>query len=458
MTVGGVVPGQRGLQESTGAPLGATPSGPPVQARHVALLVAALAAASLGAAWWLKSPCTDTPWVDEFQYRHYCYSDVLPLWFGKGLENDVVPYVGERPWSENEYPVLTGFYMWGAAKVTTDLHDYMVVSFLGLIAAGGASTLALVRLLPRPAILTWVLVPTVPIHGLTNWDFLAVAAACWGWFEWTRGRRFSSALLFGLGGAAKLYPAFFLPFLFLDAVRERDRKAMAWTLAGGTLGLGVPNAAVAVADRQGWWHTYRFHLDRHPDFETPWEAFVKHHLQPRFPDYDWGQDWADLVGEIGAVVLLLTAGWLAWRMWRHRLDALVAGGVFTLAFCLINKVYSPQYTLWVLPLLLLLRSAWVPLGIFVAADTANFWIRYKLFTPPDSEGGWDAAWDQWSKVAVNVRWLGLAWATWTILRRHGVVPRRAKPLEFESMQAEAQPAGPDEDPAKPSTPSPSPPA
>ena len=430
-----------------------------MQARHVALLVAVLAAASLGAAWWLKSPCTDTPWADEFQYRHYCYSDVLPLWFGKGLENDVVPYMGERPWSENEYPVLTGFYMWGAAKVTTDLHDYMIVSFLGLIAAGGASTLALVRLLPRPAILTWVLVPTVPIHGLTNWDFLAVAAACWGWFEWTRGRRFSSALLFGLGGAAKLYPAFFLPFLFLDAVRERDRKAMAWTLAGGTLGLGVPNAAVAVADRQGWWHTYRFHLDRHPDFETPWQAFVKHYLEPRFPDYDWGQDWADLVGEISAVVLLLTAAWLAWRMWRHRLDALVAGGVFTLAFCLVNKVYSPQYTLWVLPLLLLLRSAWVPLGIFVAADTANFWIRYKLFTPPDgTDGGWDAAWDQWSKVAVNVRWLGLAWATWTILRRHGVVPRRAKPLEFESMQAEARPATADGDPAKPSTPSPSPPA
>lgn len=408
-------------------------------------LIAALAAASLGAAWALKAPCTTTPWDDHFQYRNYCYSDVLPLWFGKQLSEDAVQYVEV----ENEYPVLTGWFMWGVAKVTTDLEDYMVWSFLLLLLAGGLSTVALARLLPRELLLAWVLVPAVPLHGLTNWDLLAVAFACWGWHEWVKGRPTSSSLLFGLGGAAKLYPAFFLPFLFLAGVRAKDLRTTLKVALGGFLGLVVPNLVLAIWTPHGWWATYRFHLDRHPDFETPWQAFLDHFLRPIFPDYDWGTDWRILVGRITLVVLAATFAWMAWLLWRPLparpavkdpggpasvpglLNPLVAGGMFTLAFCLVNKVYSPQYTLWVVPVLLLMRAAWKPFIGFVAFDAVNFWVRYRLFTPPPGQSeGWNPAWDDWSLLAVNARWAFLAWATWTIVRRQGLVPRRAVPADL----------------------------
>jgi hypothetical protein len=381
-------------------------------------VVAVAAGVSLGAAWVLKEPCIDTPWDDHFQYRNYCYSDIQALWTGKGLDRDVTQYVDQ----ENEYPVLTGWFMQLSAFLTDDLHDYLVVSFLLLLACGAGTTVGLWRAgLPRELVLAWCLVPTLPIHGLTNWDLLAVVFAVWGWALWRRGHPLWSGLCFGLGGAAKLYPAFFLPFLFLAALQARDRRAASRVFLGGFLGLGVPNLIVAWMSFDGWFATWTFHAGRHPDFETPWQAFVEHFLRPIFPDYDWGTDWRHLVDRISITLMLAVTVWLGTRVWNRRLDGLVAGGVFSLAFLLVNKVYSPQYTLWAVPLLLLLGAAWRPLMLFVTADFVNFLVRYRLFTPPEGQSsGWNPAWDDWSLLAINARWAFLAWATWTVVRRHGI--------------------------------------
>ncbi len=384
-----------------------------------AWLLALLAATSLGLALLLKAPCVDTPWRAEYQYRHYCYTDLLPLWSGKGLDHDALPYLDEP----NEYPVLTGAFMWVAAKLTTGLHEYLVLSFALLLVAGGASTLALVRQLPREAFLAWTLAPTVPLHGFTNWDFLAIAAGLWGWHHWRQGRPFTAALLFGLGGSAKLYPALVLPFLAVDAWRRRDRRGLGAVGGGAFLGLAVPNLLLALATPRGWWGTYRFHLQRVPDFETPWQALLRPALKPLFPDYDWGHGWDHLVG--GLSLALVAASFLALlaRSWRRRVDPLVAGSLFTLAFFLFSKVYSPQYSLWVLALLLLVRADWKAVLVFVVADAANVWIRYNLFTPRPGETAWNDDWMPWSRLVIGVRWLALAWATWSVLRRHLDVSR-----------------------------------
>lgn len=409
----------------------------PAVPRWAAVAVVAVACAlSLGAAWGLKHPCIDTDWQDHFQYRNYCYSDVQALFTGKGLDRDRAQYTQEF----NEYPVLTGWFMQGVAKLTTGLHDYMVWSFVLLLGCGALTTAGLWRAgLPKELVLAWCIVPTVPIHGLTNWDLLAVAFAVWGWALWRRGHAFTSALLLGLGGAAKLYPAFLLPFLFLGAVRDRDRRQGARIVLGGFIGLVLPNAIVASLDADGWYATYRFHAQRHPDFETPWQAFLDHFLRPVFPHYDWDAGWRHLVDKASFTLLLAATVWLGTRVWLRRVDALAAGGLFSLAFLLVNKVYSPQYTLWAVPLLLLLRARWRPFVLFVAADFANFLVRYRLFTPPDGQAeGWNPAWDDWSLLCVNLRWVFLAWATWTAAVRAGALPpRRAVPVAA-GAQANAQ--------------------
>jgi uncharacterized membrane protein len=262
----------------------------------------------------------------------------------------------------------------------------------------------------------WAASPALIAHAFTNWDLVAVACAAWGWLSWRQGRPGQSAFWFGLGGAAKLYGAFFLPFLLLAVVLERNQRKILHVLAGGFVGFGVPNLAVLASplflDRAGgnhaydnWWGIWKFHARRSPDFETPW-SLVNHYGREWYPDWNWGEGFDQFARTTVAITMAATLLVLAWRQWRFGLDPLVAGGLFVLIFLLVNTVYSPQYTLWALPILILLRGHWIPLLAFVLADFANFLVRYKLFTPPKGQKeGWNDDWMPWSRFLVATRWL-----------------------------------------------------
>ena len=65
-------------------------------------------------------------------------------------------------------------------------------------------------------------------------------------------------------------------------------------------------------------------------------------------------------------------------MQRH-LDALAIGAATTAAFLLTNKVYSPNYDLWIVPFFVLIplaRSHWLTFG---AADIGIFTLVYGQF-------------------------------------------------------------------------------
>src|SRR5690606_24675926 len=70
-------------------------------------VVLALAALVFAVHWIQKSPCQDGAWVDLEQYRYYCYTDVLALYYAEGLHEGKVPYADHPV----EYPVLTGAFM-----------------------------------------------------------------------------------------------------------------------------------------------------------------------------------------------------------------------------------------------------------------------------------------------------------------------------------------------------------
>lgn len=408
---------------------------------RLAVAVILLGGFALGAGYVLHDTCSYTPWDDNWQYEHYCYSDVLPLWFGHHLNEGAVPFLDGPKYDDTmEYPVLTAGFMWGAARLAhhtleplgvPPLQAYMELSFALLTLAGALSIWAMWHLRPDPArLFAWILSPALLIHGLVNWDFLAVAAALSGWLAWRRDRPFLAALLFGLGGAAKLYPAFFLPFLLVAMLQRRDAPGAGRVVLGGTLGFGVPNLVFAIPAFGPWMDMWRFQANREPDFETPWQSALQPFLRWAFDlVYDAGF-WITFASLVGLIVMATALAWLALRVGRGRLDPLVAGTILTMVFLLVNKVYSPQYTLWALPLLLLVEARWTPLLLFVAADTANFLVRYPLLaSPPGSD-----EWDRWSALAVNLRWLFLLWCTWGVVRRHVFVrPMRRAPQKKESQ-------------------------
>jgi uncharacterized membrane protein len=215
----------------------------------------------------------------------------------------------------------------------------------------------------------------------TNFDALAVALACGGMLAWTRRRPGLAGVLFGLGAAAKLYPLFVLgPLLLLGL---RTGKLRGWTTAALSAALAwmAVNAPIAVLYPEGWREFFRLNATRPADHDTVYFAF-------RIL-FDWqGFDGPLPPGEppriLNAVTLLLFAlvcvavtviALTAPRRPRvASLTFLVVAG-----FLLTNKVWSPQYSLWLVPLAILAIARWRTLLLWMAVDAAVWYPRMQYF-------------------------------------------------------------------------------
>src|SRR5580693_10307732 len=53
-----------------------------------------------------KAPCRSGAWnYYAKQFQDSCYTDIYPLYYGEGLYNKQVPYIGHPPAHPVEYPV-----------------------------------------------------------------------------------------------------------------------------------------------------------------------------------------------------------------------------------------------------------------------------------------------------------------------------------------------------------------
>ena len=365
---------------------------------------------------------------DRALWTGLCYSDVAFLYRERGLSGGLA--YRDAPL---EYPVLTGAVMQASAYLaravtgpdpdaapvpaadrvlTESVRFYDVTAVLMGLAALGA-VLATARTVPRRP---WdaMLVAASPVLLLTatiSWDLLAVALTSLAILAWTRERPVLAGVLVGLGAAAKLYPVLLLGPMLLVAWRAPDRRRALGDYAS-TLGAAVVtwvavNAPVYLWAPDGWRRFYTFNSDRGADLGSPWYA-----LDLLAPDLV-----PDRIGPlvlIAAVVLLGLIVALALAAPEPpRLAQLAFLAVA--AFLLVNKVWSPQYALWLLPLAALARPRWRDLLIWQTAEVLYFvavwWHLATLYdssAPLISSGGFAAA--------TVIRIAGLAWLAGVVVR------------------------------------------
>jgi uncharacterized membrane protein len=369
-----------------------TPMNPRSNRLAVSLVLMALGCALLCLGWVQKSPCRDSPWTDQFQYRHYCYTDVVALYFSEGLSDGKVPYRDHAV----EYPVLTGAFM-GAIGLPVHAMDrdlpgmeqaktFFDLNALGLILFG-AGTLGCVLLLRqrRPwdaAVLA--LSPVLVVTALVNWDLLAVGLAAFGLLAWARRRPVLAGVLFGLGASAKLWPLFVLgPLLLLGLRAGRLRPVLAAIGAGAATVLAV-NLPVALAWPDGWKRFFDLNQQRPIDWGTSW--YVLRYLDQRLHSGGSSGPFQWLGNHVDPQLNLLTLGLfglacagvavlalLAPR--RPRLAQLVF--LVVAAFLITSKVWSQQYVLWLLPLVALARPPWRAVIAWQAAELGYFVTFYR---------------------------------------------------------------------------------
>jgi uncharacterized membrane protein len=361
-----------------------------------------------------KYPCGETNWSDnDVRYSKMCYSDVPYLYTDRGFAQQHWPYAdSDGRFTVMEYPVLISYLAWGASKITAlapsgpsqqvreetpvldlwglpgmarEVNTYFLVTAVLLFLCGLGSVLFLAGASPgRPwDAMAFAASPALLLSGLVNWDLLAVLFTAGALWAWAKGRPVLAGVMVGLGVATKLYPLFLLGAFLVDVVRGgRERRRLdRWALAvGGATGAWlVVNLPALLTGPDQWRYFWTFNSDRGADLGSLWLLADQLGLHS---DVDRINLVSGILFGLACVAILVLGVRAPRRPAVAQLAFLVVG-----AFLVVNKVYSPQYVLWLLPLAVLARPRWRDLLIWQACEVLYFaavWIYLGGWLAPSS--------------------------------------------------------------------------
>lgn len=307
------------------------------------------------------------------QYFKACYADPLPLYSAEGLSTGALPY--KYTWVGDdgvvrymEYPVVSGMFQYVTAQAAQAWHAIapggpievvkyfllgsVILAFLWMVAVW-ATYLSAGR---RPwDTLLMAASPLIIFQAFTNYDLMAVAFASVGLLLWARSKPVWAGVVLGIGVAAKLYPLFLFGALLVVAIRRRRFVDLGKAAAAALVAWLAVNLPVMIPFPEGWKEFFRLNSVRPANPESIYAVLQ---TLTGWAGFDVGRAAGEAPATLNAVSLLLFAlgcvGVLA-----VGLTAATTPRVAQLAFLIVavflltNKVWSPQYSLWLVPLAVL---------------------------------------------------------------------------------------------------------
>ncbi|TWP52899.1 DUF2029 domain-containing protein [Lentzea tibetensis] len=386
-------------------------------------VVLLLAVVMLALGWLQKAPCiqqyvdengvVQLDWRGSRQFTALCYSDTVPLYTAERLDQPgAFPY--KTSWKDDEgkptehvrymeYPVLTGLFQWLNARVAQGLVALVpglpmtVIVFFDVtafwLALAWLVTVWAVARSARQRVWDAALVavsPLVIVHAFTNFDALATAFAAGGLLAWARRKPVLAGVLLGIGGAAKLYPLFLLGPLLLLCWRSDRMRAGIITTVSAALAWAAVNLPIALNPdtARGWKEFFRLNTERGVDPDSLYNVISQFTGWPGFdPGLQQGQA-PEVLNTVSAVLFVLCCIGIGYvtlsAPTRPRLAQL--GFLVVAAFLLTNKVWSPQYSLWLVPLAVLAIPRWKPVLAWMTLDALVWAPRMYFYLGTDNKG------------------------------------------------------------------------
>jgi hypothetical protein len=201
-------------------------------------------------------------------------------------------------------------------------------------------------------------------------------------------------VLLGLGAAAKFYPGVLLPLAVAYTWKRRGRRealvCLAFSLGVFALGV-VPFHALAP---HGVWHSVRVQLERPLQVESIGAAFllVAHNVFGFALAGETSHGSQNVAGGAAHVLAILSsvvqAGVLVWIWWAFARGPATAAGLIrssaaaVCAFVAFGKVLSPQFLIWLIPIVPLVRGRrglWGSALLLAALVLTQIWFPFRYF-------------------------------------------------------------------------------
>ncbi|MEM4186422.1 MAG: glycosyltransferase 87 family protein [Candidatus Caldarchaeum sp.] len=303
-------------------------------------------------------------WFLSFYIHHprvedNVYSDVASFWWREPhLEAGKIPCIQYF----FEYPPASCFIVYAARVLGGQSLDGYYVAFSMLsLPAYLALAWTLTRLTSFPCSLPFMMMPSLIVYGIYNFDHFFTALLSASLVLFTDGRRRISYLLLGAAFSIKLFTVLMLPVYLLEtAKRRRDFYEAAVFFLAGALPATVPILAL----NPSWVSEFlNYHLGW--GIENSWVVWLSS---------DPFSQSAKMLGYLTALILLL-------RSYLSQASLVVKGFMVFSAWLLGSPTFTPQMAVWLIPFTSAVSRLWFWIPLFEAANAAIIFTWFTTGTP-----------------------------------------------------------------------------
>ena len=231
-----------------------------------------------------------------------------------------------------------------------------------------------------------------------EYDVWPTFLLCLALFVLLRGRDRSGSGLVGFGAATKVFPAAVLPALLVWVFRRNGRRDALRCLAVAAVVAAATYVVFAALGPGGVWASIDVHLRRGLQKESLGSSVLyvldqlglyKAHI------VEGNSNWTELTGTagntlatIGSLCQIAACIAVAAVALRRRADArtlLYAAAAAVAGFVAFGKVFSPQYLIWLVPLVALAGGIAANAMLGIALVLTQLWFL-RVVTPFDLDG------------------------------------------------------------------------
>ncbi len=222
--------------------------------------------------------------------------------------------------------------------------------------------------------------PTVIEH----YDIMPAVTVLASLYAFSRGWNKLTWALVAIGVLTKLYPAVVVPLLLIPQLRARQYRPVVSVAASflvTTAAIVIPCLALSP---HGFLDSFSYHAERGLQIESTYSSFILMGRSLGLTSLEVWHDYgsiniasplADTLASLSPVIMALSLAIVYWLFYRRQADRQPVLNMMTsywfisvLVFIISNKVLSPQFIVWLYPMIPLVTGYWRHLSwlVFIA--------------------------------------------------------------------------------------------